>query len=75
MSLKTWRKSKGWSQAELGNRLGLGSKGHVSRLESGVGVTTDIAIAIDRLSKGDVPIAELRPDLHDVRVIHGEASA
>lgn len=73
MSLKSWRKSKGWSQAELGSRLGLGSKGHVSRLESGVGVTTDIAIAIDRLTSGAVPVAEVRPDLHDVRVIHGEA--
>jgi transcriptional regulator with XRE-family HTH domain len=73
MSLKSWRKSKGWSQAELGTRLGLGSKGHVSRLESGVGVTTDIAIAIDRLSKGDVPVAALRPDLHDVRVVQAEA--
>ncbi|WP_221415755.1 helix-turn-helix transcriptional regulator [Brevundimonas bullata] len=73
--LETWRRSQGWSQADLAHKLGLRSKGHVSRLESGTGLTTDLAIAIDRLSKGAVPVAELRPDLHDVRVIHGEASA
>ncbi|WP_367268892.1 helix-turn-helix domain-containing protein [uncultured Brevundimonas sp.] len=67
--LETWRRSKGWSQADLARRLGLRSKGHVSRLESGVGLTTDLAIAIDRLSEGECPVAETRPDLHDVRVI------
>jgi transcriptional regulator with XRE-family HTH domain len=75
MNLKSWRKSKGWSQAELGSRLGLESKGHVSRLESGVGVTTDIAIAMDRLSEGQVTVADLRPDLSDVCVIQKEARA
>ncbi|MCY1377704.1 hypothetical protein D9M69_652900 [compost metagenome] len=73
--LETWRRSQGWSQADLANKLGLRSKGHVSRLESGLGVTTDLAIAIDRLSGGAVPVAELRPDLHDVRVIQSEAGA
>ena len=67
--LETWRRSKGWSQADLASRLGLRSKGHVSRLESGVGITTDLAIAIDRLSAGECTVFDLRPDLHDVRVI------
>lgn len=57
-------------------KLGLRSKGHVSRLESGNGVTTDLAIAIDRLSAGKVPVHHLRPDLHDVRVLHdGQGAA
>ncbi|WP_287011348.1 helix-turn-helix transcriptional regulator [Brevundimonas sp.] len=73
--LETWRRSKGWSQAELAVKLGLRSKGHVSRLESGNGVTTDLAIAIDRLSAGEVPVAQLRPDLHDVRVLHDAEGA
>lgn len=67
--LRSWRISKGWSQGDLGSQLGIRSKGQVSRLENGVGVTTDIAIAIDRLTSGEVPVAVLRPDLHDVRVI------
>lgn len=56
-------------------QLGLRSKGHVSRLEHGVGVTADLAIAIDRLSEGDVPVRQLRPDLHDVVVIRPSAEA
>lgn len=67
--LRTWRLSKGWSQGDLGSRLGIRSKGQVSRIEKGVGVTTDLAIAIDRLTSGEVPVATMRPDLHDVRVI------
>ena len=30
---------------------------------------TDLAIAIDRLTDGEVPVSSLRPDLHDVRVL------
>ena len=71
--LETWRRSKGWSQADLARRLGLRSKGHVSRLESGTGLTTDLAIAIDRLTGGAVRVADLRSDLQDVRVIRPDA--
>lgn len=67
--METWRRSRGWSQEDLAKRLGLRSKGHVSRLERGIGLTTDLAIALDRLSAGELPVATLRPDLHDVRVI------
>lgn len=71
-----WRKSKGMSQAALAERLGLASRGRISSLESGADQwPTDLAIAMDRLSKGDVPVAELRPDLHDVRVLRPEAGA
>lgn len=73
--LRTWRLSKGWSQGDLGLRLGIRSKGQVSRLERGVGVTTDLAIAIDRLTSGEVPVAALRPDLHDVCVLQMEGAA
>jgi len=38
-------------------------------------VSAEQAIAVDRLSGGAVPVAELRPDLHDVRVIQPEARA
>jgi len=38
-------------------------------------VSAEQAIAVDRLSGGAVPVAELRPDLHDVRVIQPEAGA
>jgi len=68
-----WRKSKGMTQADLAKRLGLSSRGRISSLESGADPwPTDLAIAMDRISAGAVPVASLRPDLHDVRVIHPE---
>ncbi|MNR24779.1 helix-turn-helix protein [compost metagenome] len=71
-----WRKSAGLTQADLARRLGIKARSHISALESGhERISADQAIAIDRLSRGQVTVAELRPDLHDVRVIHGEASA
>lgn len=70
MRLSEWRKSKGWTQTALAHRLGLRSKTHISRLENSLErVSADLAIEIDRLSLGAVPVADLRPDLHDVRVI------
>lgn len=76
MDLSSWRKSKGLSQRALAIRLGLQSPGRISTLESGADRwPTDLAIAIDRLSGGAVPVAELRPDLHDVRVIQPEVGA
>lgn len=74
MLLRRWRESKGWTQEHLAIQLGLRSKGHVSRLERGLGLTTDLAIALDRLSDGALPVASLRPDLHDVRVVRTAAA-
>lgn len=56
----------------MASALRLKAKSHVSRLEAGQGVTTDLAIAIDRLSRGQVTVADLRPDLQDVRVVQSE---
>ena len=71
-----WRKSAGLTQADLARRLGIRARSHISALESGQErVSAEQAIAIDRLSLGQVTVAEMRPDLHDVRVIHTEASA
>ena len=70
MQCASWRKSKGWTQRELAARLGLKSPGRLSTLESGADKwPTDLAIALDRLSAGELPVATLRPDLHDVRDI------
>jgi len=69
-----WRKSAGLTQADLARRLGIRARSHISALESGhERVSAEQAIAIDRLSHGQVTVAELRPDLHDVRVIQPEA--
>ena len=74
--LLAWRKSAGLTQADLARQLGIRARSHISALESGLErVSAEQAIAIDRLSAGAVPVRELRPDLHDVRVIHGEAGA
>lgn len=65
-----WRKQFGLSQGQLAHRLGLKSRGRISSLESGAEPwPTDLAIAMDRLTRGVVQVADLRPDLHDVRVI------
>jgi DNA-binding transcriptional regulator YdaS (Cro superfamily) len=69
-----WRKSTGLTQADLARRLGIKARSHISALESGhERVSAEQAIAIDRLSRGQVTVAELRPDLHDVFVRHPEA--
>ncbi|WP_286950547.1 MULTISPECIES: helix-turn-helix domain-containing protein [Brevundimonas] len=74
MSLATWRKSKGLTLEQTAARAGIQSKGRMSRIERGIErCPTDLAIAIDRLTQGAVSVAELRPDLHDVRVIQPEA--
>lgn len=76
MDVRSWRKSKGWRLEDLGIQLGLQSKGRVSRLERGVERwPTDLAITVDRISLGEVPVATLRPDLHDVRVVRAPADS
>ncbi|MBO9500782.1 helix-turn-helix transcriptional regulator [Brevundimonas sp. A19_0] len=74
MMLATWRKSKGWTQTDLARAVRK-SKPLISGLETGaIAATTDLAIAIDRLSCGEVPVHALRPDLHDVRVVRAAAA-
>lgn len=74
MDLKAWRESRQLSQEDLAIQLGLRSKGRISRLErKAERWPADLAIAADRLTQGAVSVAELRPDLHDVRVIQPEA--
>ncbi|MGW8705433.1 helix-turn-helix domain-containing protein [Brevundimonas sp. NPDC055814] len=74
MSLATWRKSRGLTLEQTAAQAGIQSKGRMSRIERGIErCPTDLAIAIDRLTQGAVSVAELRPDLHDVRVIQPEA--
>ncbi len=70
MDLLHWRKSQGITLEAMASGVGLRSKGRMSRIERGVErCPTDLAIAIDRLTSGEVPVAALRPDLHDVRVL------
>lgn len=75
-----FREKKGWSQQGLARSLGLSSRGRVGDIERGAErASAELAILMDRLSCGEVPVAVTRPDLHDVRVIqpapHSEASA
>lgn len=70
MNMHQWRKKSGLSQSQVALALGLRSKSHISRIESGAErASAEMAIAIDRLTSGEVPVAALRPDLHDVRVL------
>lgn len=76
MEVATWRKRERITQSTLAERLGLGgSKGRISRLERKADKwPTDLAIKLDRLTGGEVTVAELRPDLHDVRVVQPEGA-
>ena len=74
MRLVDWRKSVGWPQERLAGCLGLKSKAQISGFETGtIEPTAELAIAIDRLTKGAVRVADLRPDLKDVRVVRPES--
>lgn len=70
MGLRSFRIGRNWSQARLAHELGLKSRGQVADIESGAErASAEIAIKVDRLTAGEVPVHELRPDLHDVRVV------
>lgn len=74
MDVKTFRISKGWSQIVLARHIGLRSRAQVSDIENGrERASAEVAIRLDRLSKGLCPVREVRPDLHDVRVIQPSA--
>lgn len=70
MQLRPWRKREKISQTALAAAIGLKSHAQIADFESGrQRLSAENAIAIDRLTSGEVPVRELRPDLHDVRVI------
>lgn len=70
----TWRKQAGLTRRELAIQLELRSPGRLADLINGRAPwPTDLAIRIDRLTHGAVPVRALRPDLSDVRVIQPEA--
>ena len=70
MMLSDWRELKGLSQGDLAEAVGLRSRAQISDIERGrQKASADLAIRIDRLTGGAVPVRILRPDLHDVRVI------
>lgn len=76
MDLKSWRIARKLSQDDVAASLGLKSRGQVSDIERGKETASaEVAINIDRLSGGLVPVAATRPDLHDVRVIRAEQGA
>lgn len=63
MDLESFRKSRGLTQTELAQRLGLRSKGYVSRIETGAAACPlKLALKIERLSGGEVTAASLCPE-------------
>jgi DNA-binding XRE family transcriptional regulator len=61
---------------DLASKVGLKSRGQIADIERGRETpSAEIAIKIDRLSGGLVPVHELRPDLHDVRVVRPEGAS
>lgn len=64
MKLEAFRKSRGLTQAELAQALGLRSKGTISMVESGLRpASADLAIKIERYSGGLLKAVDLRPAL------------
>lgn len=67
----TFRKSRGLSQAELAEALGLGlrSKGYISRLESGATPwPLKLALRLEKLSSGEVPASSICAEAADLQV-------
>ncbi|WP_438852472.1 helix-turn-helix transcriptional regulator [Brevundimonas nasdae] len=76
MDVKSFRKSRGWTQIALAHQIGLQSRGQVADIERGrEKASAEVAIKLDRLSRGLCPVHETRPDLHDVRVIRPDAAS
>ncbi len=76
MKLGTWRRNQKITLQTMAGRVGLSSKGRMSRIERGQErCPTDLAIAIDRTTNGAVTVADLRPDLADVRVLRQDRAA
>lgn len=63
MDLISFRKSRGLSQEQAANELGLGSKGYISSIESGTWrCPLKLALKIERWSDGAVPADGLVSD-------------
>ena len=61
MDLRSFRESRGISQAELAKQVGLKSKGYVCDLEKGRKTTIETALRIQKWSNGQVPARTLLP--------------
>lgn len=57
------RKRRGLTQAAAAEELEFKSDGFFSRIENGELPSLELALKIQRWSAGEVPAAELRPDL------------
>ncbi|WP_242913493.1 helix-turn-helix domain-containing protein [Brevundimonas pishanensis] len=76
MKLGTYRRTNNLTLQAMAARVGLASKGRMSRIERGQErCPTDLAIAIDRATDGEVTIADVRPDLRDLCILREQRSA
>jgi len=67
MDLESFRKSRGLTQSDLAHRLGLRSKGYVSRIETGATpCPLRLALKIEKLSGGQVTAGSLCPEAVDL---------
>lgn len=75
MDLETFRKSRGLTQAQLAEALGLRSKSYISRLETGAGppASLRLALRIEQYSGGLVKAASLCPQ--EAHLLPGAAEA
>lgn len=74
--LAAFRRANGWSQEQLAAKLGIRSKGYISRVEGGHETCSlKIALRIQKLSAGALPARVLRPTDPDLQPADAEMSA
>ena len=60
---ESYRRSKDWTQDDLAERLGIASKGYISRLENGEqDWPLELALRMQLLSEGEVLARDLVPE-------------
>jgi len=68
MDIRTLRKEMGLSQGEFASRVGLSSKGYVSKIEAANRCSVKVALEIERLSNGRIPASSIN---ESVAVVEG----
>lgn len=62
MTPKSFRESRNWTLEQMGERVGIASKGYLSTLENGVDWPLELALRMQLVSDGAVLARDLVPE-------------